>query len=387
MTKAITILGSTGSIGTQTIEVIRNLKNIRISGLSANSNTALLEKQVREFRPRKVCVMDEDKAKEFKIAVADTDTEVCTGIEGLIEVSTLEDIDTVVTSVVGTVGLIPTVEAIKNKKNIALANKETLVAAGQLVIKLAKECGAKILPVDSEHSAIFQCLMGTENPNEINKIILTASGGPFREKTLEELKKVTVADALRHPNWNMGRKITIDSATLMNKGLELIEAYWLFGLEADRIEIVIHPQSIIHSMVEMIDGSIIAQLGMPDMKVPIQFALTYPERKANNFPKLSLTECASLTFHKPDLERFRCLALAYTVLEKKGTLPAVMNAANETAVNYFLNEKIKFMEIAGITEEVMRKHNNIENPELRDILESDRWARQTARAIIEQLQS
>ena len=382
MVEAVSILGSTGSIGRQSIEVIRNLPNIKVKGLSTNTSINIIEDQIREFKPEMVCVVDESKAKELKIAIADTNTKVVTGIDGLSEISTIDSVDTVITSVVGTVGLIPTVEAIKSKKNIALANKETLVAAGEIVMGLAEQYGVKILPVDSEHSAIFQCLMGTKSRRDVHKIILTASGGPFRKNTIEELEEVTLADALKHPNWSMGKKITVDSATMMNKGLELIEAYWLFGLDVEHIEIVIHPQSIIHSMVEMKDGAVIAQLGVPDMKVPIQFALTYPERAGNGFPKLNLTECQPLTFYKPDRKTFKALELAYWAIKEKGTLPVVMNAANEITVKHFLNERIKFLEIAGITEQVMRKHKVIEKLSLEVILNADQWAREQAEKII-----
>ncbi len=382
MVETVSILGSTGSIGRQSIEVIRNLGNIKVNGLTTNTSIQIMEHQVREFKPEKVCVVDENKAKELKISIADTGTKVISGLEGLTEIATLGSIDTVITSVVGTVGLLPTIEAIKNKKNIALANKETLVAAGQIVTKLAEENGVRILPIDSEHSAIFQCIMGVKRKEDIAKLILTASGGPFRKKSIEDLENVKAEDALKHPNWTMGKKITIDSATLMNKGLEIMEAYWLFKLNIEQIEVVIHPQSIIHSMVEMIDGSIIAQFGMPDMRVPIQFALTYPERMENNFPRLKLTECQPLTFYNPDTKTFRSLDLACWALEKKGTLPAVMNAANEIAVNNFLNEKIAFLDITRITEEVMRKHKIIENPDLEEIIESDKWARETTNNII-----
>jgi len=380
--KAISILGSTGSIGKQSLEVVKNLGYVGVKGLSTNTNIALLEEQIREFKPEKVCVFNEKKASELKTSIKDTSTKIITGLDGLIEIATMEGIDSVITSVVGTIGLIPTIEAIKAGKNIALANKETLVAAGEIVTKLAHEKNVKILPVDSEHSAIFQCLMGINSKEDIYRIILTASGGPFRGKTKEELKAVTIIDALKHPNWNMGKKITIDSATLMNKGLEVIEAYWLFNVEINQIEVVVHPQSIIHSMVEMVDGSIIAQLGMPDMRAPIQFALTYPERRPNNFPKLSLTECNDLTFKKPDLETFRCLKMAFDALEKKGTMPAVMNAANEIAVEKFLQEKIGFLDIAGIIDEVMRKHKNVASPKLQDILQADSWAREIANNLI-----
>lgn len=382
MVKSISILGSTGSIGKQCLEVVRILGCVQVSGLSTNTNIGLLENQVREFKPKKVCVFDENKANQLKISIRDTSTKVLTGIDGLAEIAVMDEVDTVVTSVVGTIGLVPTIEAIKAGKNIALANKETLVAAGEIVTNLAKEKKVRIIPVDSEHSAIFQCLMGTKNKEDVSKIILTASGGPFREKTSEELKDVTVKDALKHPNWNMGKKITIDSATLMNKGLEVIEAYWLFDVEIDRIEVVVHPQSIIHSMVEMIDGSTIAQLGMPDMRVPIQLALTYPERRPNNFPKLKMTECNDLTFKKPDIDNFKCLKMAFDALKAKGTMPAVMNAANEISVEKFLEEKIGFLDIARIIEEVMRKHRIVANPDLKEILSADRWARETAHNLI-----
>ncbi len=382
MVESVSILGSTGSIGRQSLEVIRELKGVKVKALSTNTSVQLMEKQVREFAPEMVCVVNEEKAGDLKSAIADTNTRVCTGLNGLVEVATLESVDTVITSVVGTVGLLPTVEAVRSKKNIALANKETLVAAGELVTALAEENGVNILPIDSEHSAILQCIMGTKRKEDISRIILTASGGPFRKKTADELQDVTVSDALKHPNWNMGKKITIDSATLMNKGLEVIEAYWLFKMNTECIEVVIHPQSIIHSMVEMIDGSVIAQMGVPDMRIPIQFVLTYPERTKNSLPKLKLTECQPLTFYSPDLKTFRSLELAYKAIETKGTLPAVMNAANEIAVSNFLNEKIAFLDICGITEEVMRKHNVIKKPKLSDILEADSWAREYAKQLI-----
>ncbi|MGE5329030.1 MAG: 1-deoxy-D-xylulose-5-phosphate reductoisomerase [Deltaproteobacteria bacterium] len=382
MVKAVSILGSTGSIGKQSLEVVKMLGCVKVKALSTNTNIELLEEQVREFKPEKVCVFNQEKALEFKKLVRDTDVKVLTGIDGLVEIAVINEIDTVITSVVGTIGLIPTIEAINAGKNIALANKETLVAAGELVTNLAKEKNVKIIPVDSEHSAVFQCLMGMNSKNDLAKIILTASGGPFREKTIEELKSVTLKDALKHPNWNMGKKITIDSATMMNKGLEVIEAFWLFNVEIDQIEVIIHPQSIVHSMVEMIDGSVIAQLGMPDMRVPIQFALTYPERRISNFPKLSLADLGELTFKKPDMNKFRCLKMAFDALKVKGTMPAVMNAANEIAVEKYLLGKIGFLDIAGIIDEVMRKHKNIYNASLQNILEADKWARETTNNIM-----
>lgn len=324
--RTISILGSTGSIGTQTLEVVEVLGDIQVGAISGNHNIKLLEEQARKFRPRLVSVMDEDNAKELKSRLADTDCKVVAGMDGLVEAATLVEADTVVTSIVGNVGLRPTFEAISAGKNIALANKETLVSAGQLVMDLAKKKGISIYPVDSEHSAIFQSLQGNKD-NKIRRILLTASGGPFRGKTLDELKSVTAADALCHPNWSMGKKITIDSATLMNKGLEVMEAKWLFGVDTDQIEVLVHPQSIIHSAVEYEDGAIMAQLGEPDMRVPIQYALTYPKRVANPFPKIDFAKRAQLTFDHPDMDTFRCLALAYKALKIGGTMPTVLNGA------------------------------------------------------------
>ncbi|AEV69035.1 1-deoxy-D-xylulose-5-phosphate reductoisomerase [Acetivibrio clariflavus] len=374
MTKSISILGSTGSIGVQTLDVARNL-GIRVAGIAANTSIDKLESQAREFLPEVVAVGNEEMAKVLAERLNDLDVEVIGGIEGFKRVASLESVDTVVTSIVGIAGLIPTMEAIKNKKNIALANKETLVTAGEIVMSEALKAGIEILPVDSEHSAIFQSLMGN-NIKDVSRIILTASGGPFRGKSSKELENVTLAEALKHPNWNMGSKITIDSATLMNKGLEVIEAKWLFGLDLDKIKVIVHPQSIIHSMVEYVDGSVIAQLGSPDMRLPIQFALTYPERKHNNFSKLDLLKCGSLTFEEPDMKSFPCLRLAFEALRIGSTMPAVMNAANEEAVGLFLKEKIKFVDIPKAIEKVMSKHVVINNPTIEDILEVDLWARQ-----------
>jgi 1-deoxy-D-xylulose-5-phosphate reductoisomerase len=374
LTKKISILGSTGSIGVQTLDVARNL-NIEVVGLTANSNIDLIEKQVLEFKPKYVALVDEKLSIELGKRLKGLNVEVYHGLEGLIKVATINEIDTVVTSIVGIAGLIPTMEAIRHKKNIALANKETLVTAGSLVMNEAKKYNVNILPVDSEHSAIFQCLMGNNN-KEVEKIILTASGGPFRGKTKEELKSVTLAQALKHPNWNMGSKITIDSATLMNKGLEVIEAKWLFGVSLEQIQVVVHPQSIIHSMVEYVDGSVMAQLGSPDMRIPIQMALTYPERKSNNFSRLNLLEKNNLTFEQPDYEAFPSLALAFEALKTGGTMPAVLNGANEVAVSLFLNEKITFIEIPKIIEKVMARHSVNINPSLNDIIEVDRWSRE-----------
>ncbi|HOA97156.1 MAG TPA: 1-deoxy-D-xylulose-5-phosphate reductoisomerase, partial [Acetivibrio saccincola] len=350
MVKSISILGSTGSIGVQTLDVARNL-NIKVEALSGNTNIDLLEAQAREFKPSMVAVRDVDAANVLKERLSDLGIEVAGGMEGLKRAASLECVDMVVVSIVGIAGLIPTMEAIENKKNIALANKETLVTAGSIVMKKAEEKGVKILPIDSEHSAVFQCLMGN-NIEDVSKIILTASGGPFRNKTKEELEKVTVKEALKHPNWDMGSKITIDSATLMNKGLEVIEAKWLFGLPVDKIEVLVHPQSIIHSMVEYNDGSVMAQLGLPDMRLPIQFALRYPKRSVNGFPKLDFLKHNNLTFEMPDTEKFPCLRLSYEAIKAGGTMPAVMNAANEEVVSLFIGERINFIQIPQIIEKV-----------------------------------
>lgn len=372
--RTISILGSTGSIGTQTLEVVEVLGDIQVGAISGNHNIKLLEEQARKFRPRLVSVMDEDNAKELKSRLADTNCKVVAGMDGLVEAATLAEADTVVTSVVGNVGLRPTFEAISAGKNIALANKETLVSAGQLVMDLAKKKGISIYPVDSEHSAIFQSLQGNKD-NQIRRILLTASGGPFRGKTLDELKNVTAADALCHPNWSMGKKITIDSATLMNKGLEVMEAKWLFGVDTDQIEVLVHPQSIIHSAVEYEDGAIMAQLGEPDMRVPIQYALTYPKRVANPFPKIDFAKRAQLTFDHPDMDTFRCLSLAYKALKIGGTMPTVLNGANEIAVAKFLSGKIGFLDIPALIEKTMEAYTVKENYTLEDLLEADAWAR------------
>lgn len=379
--REISILGSTGSIGTQTLEVIENLNDIKIAGISGNLNIELLEKQVRKFQPRFVAVMDEIQAEKLKNRLVGTNTQVLSGMEGLIQVATIDSVDTVVTSVVGNVGLKPTFEAISAGKNIALANKETLVSAGQLVMDLAKKKGISIYPVDSEHSAIFQSLQGNEG-NSIRRILLTASGGPFRGKKKRDLLHITAADALKHPNWSMGKKITIDSATLMNKGLEVMEAKWLFGVSTDKIEVLVHPQSIMHSAVEYEDGAIIAQMGEPDMKVPIQYALTYPKRIKSPFPKVDFTKRNQLTFEKPDLETFPCLALAYHALEIGGTLPAVLNGANEIAVEKFLKEKITFLQISELIEQTMNAYTVKYEYTLEDLLEADAWARKYASSLI-----
>ncbi|WFD11713.1 1-deoxy-D-xylulose-5-phosphate reductoisomerase [Tepidibacter hydrothermalis] len=375
--KKISILGSTGSIGMQALEVVRNNKDkFKIEALAINTSIDMLKKQILEFRPRVVAVYNEGKAKELKeILPNEVDVDIYSGMEGLKTIASLESVDIVLTALVGMIGLIPTLEAIKYKKTIALANKETLVTAGKLVMNEAKKMGVKILPVDSEHSAIFQCLNGESN-KEIEKIILTASGGPFRNKTKEQLIDITKNEALKHPNWSMGRKISIDSATLMNKGLEVIEAKWLFGVEASDIDVLVHPQSIVHSMVQFIDGSVIAQLGNTDMKLPIQYALSYPNRIYNDYERLDLAKLSSLTFEKPDSDTFPCLKLAYECLEKGGTYSTVLNAANEILVSEFLNDKIKFYDIPMYIERALEKHSIIEEPTLEEILHIDNWSRE-----------
>ena len=375
--RKISILGSTGSIGTQTLEVVENLENIKVMAITGNSNIELLEEQARKFQPELVAVMDEKNAEVLKEKLADMDICVVSGIDGLVEAATYEGIDTVVTSVVGNVGLKPTFEAICAGKNIALANKETLVSAGQLVMDLAKKHNIKIYPVDSEHSAIFQSLQGNEG-NKIERILLTASGGPFRGKKREELLNVTAADALKHPNWSMGNKITIDSATLMNKGLEVMEAKWLFDVDVDQIEVLIHPQSIVHSAVEYEDGAIMAQMGEPDMRVPIQNALTYPKRVKSPFPRIDFTQHNHLTFDKPDMETFKCLSLAYRALKTGGTLPAVLNGANEVAVARFLKGDIGFLQIPELIEQTMDAYTVKQEYTLEDLLEADAWAKNYA---------
>lgn len=375
--RKISILGSTGSIGTQTLEVVENLENIMVMAITGNSNIALLEEQARKFQPELVAVMDEKNAELLKGRLSDMDIRIVSGMDGLVEAATYEGVDTVVTSVVGNVGLKPTFEAIRAGKNIALANKETLVSAGQLVMDLAKKHNINIYPVDSEHSAIFQSLQGNDG-NKIERILLTASGGPFRGKKREELLHVTAADALKHPNWSMGNKITIDSATLMNKGLEVMEAKWLFGVDVDQIEVLVHPQSIVHSAVEYEDGAIVAQLGEPDMRVPIQYALTYPKRVKNPFPRVDFTQRNNLTFEKPDMETFKCLSLAYRALKTGGTLPAVLNGANEAAVARFLKGEIGFLEISELIEQTMDAYIVKYDYTLEDLLEADAWAKDYA---------
>lgn len=368
--KKIAILGSTGSIGTQTLEVARTNGDLEITALAAGSNVELLEKQIREFHPSLVAVWTEEKAKELKGKIADLDVRVVCGMDGLLEVATEPHSEILVTAIVGMIGIRPTIAAMKAGKDIALANKETLVTAGHIIIPLAKECGVRILPVDSEHSAIFQCLNG-ENRGQLQKILLTASGGPFRGRKKEELRNVQVEDALKHPNWSMGRKITIDSATLVNKGLEMMEARWLFGVEPKDIQIVVQPRSIIHSMVEFVDGAVIAQLGTPDMKLPIQYALYYPDRKYLPGERLDFWKLTEITFEKPDMENFPGLRLAFDAAAAGGSLPTVYNAANERAVALFLDRKIGFLDIPEIIESCMRAHQVISAPTVEQILETE----------------
>lgn len=369
--KQIAILGSTGSIGTQTLEVVRENGDIQVLAMAAGNNIGLLEDQIREFHPKLVAVWSEEKAKELRDRIKDTDTEVMCGMDGLIAVSVYEDVEILVTAIVGMIGIRPTIEAIKAGKYIALANKETLVTAGHIIMPLAKEYGVSILPVDSEHSAIFQSLQGNEHKS-IHKILLTASGGPFRGKKEEDLLNIKVEDALKHPNWTMGQKITIDSSTMINKGLEVIEAKWLFDVDVDQVQVVVQPQSIIHSMVEYIDGAIMAELGTPDMKLPIQYALYYPERRYLPGERLDFWSLGKIDFEKPDMKTFYGLTLAYEAGRKGGSLPTVFNAANELAVSKFLNREIKYLEIMEIVEDCMRAHQNIEHPTLEQILDTEK---------------
>ena len=375
--KRISILGSTGSIGKQTLDVVWQHKDkFEVVAISANSSVDLLLEQIKEFKPKYVAVYDELSAIKLKSMIpSDINIEVLSGMEGLKAISSLDEIDVLLTAIVGMIGLVPTLEAIKKGKDIALANKETLVCAGNLVMNEAKKYGVSILPVDSEHSAIFQCLNGEKN-KEIEKIILTASGGPFRGKKKDDLLNVTKNQALKHPNWSMGRKISIDSSTLMNKGLEVIEAKWLFDVEHNQIDVVVHPQSIIHSMVQFIDSSVIAQLGCPDMRLPIQYALSYPDRIECDFERLDLAKIATLTFEEPDMDTFPCLKLAYDTLKMGGTYSAVLNSANEVLVNEFLEDKIVFYDIPYYIEKTLEAHNSISEPTVEDILEIDRWTRE-----------
>ena len=369
--KKIALLGSTGSIGTQTLDVVRNQGDIQVTAMAAGSNIALLEKQIREFHPSIAAVWDEKKALELKAKVADLPVKVVSGMNGLLEAATEKEAQIVVTAVVGMIGIRPTIAAMEAGKDIALANKETLVTAGHIIMPLAEKLGVKILPVDSEHSAIFQSLNG-EHGNKIHKILLTASGGPFRGRTREQMASVQVEDALKHPNWSMGRKITIDSSTMVNKGLEVMEAHWLFDVEMDQVQVVVQPQSIIHSMVEYEDGAVIAQLGTPDMRLPIQYALYYPERRYLPGDRLDFWKLSQITFEKPDLENFHGLALAYEAGRRGGSLPTVFNAANEYAVAKFLNREISYLEITDMIQKAMENHKVIDDPTVEQILETER---------------
>ena len=365
--KKIAILGSTGSIGTQTLDIVREQGDIQVVAMAAGSNISLLEAQMREFRPSLVSVWDEKKASELRTNTKDLGIKIVSGMEGLLEVSVIPESEILVTAIVGMLGIRPTIAAIKAGKKIALANKETLVTAGHIIIPLAKEYKVPILPVDSEHSAIFQSLQGAGD-NKISRILLTASGGPFRGRKADELKNIQVEDALKHPNWSMGRKITIDSSTLVNKGLEVMEAKWLFDVALDQIQVVVHPQSVIHSAVEYQDGAVIAQLGTPDMRLPIQYVLYYPERRNLSGRRLDLFEIADLTFEKPDTDTFRGLALAYQAMEKGGNIPTVYNAANEKAVSLFLDRKISYPEITELIEACMENAEFIDHPDVDEIL-------------------
>lgn len=376
--KNIAILGSTGSIGTQTLDVIRHNDDLKLVAISAGSNIILLEEQIREFHPELVAVWSESKAKELRTAVADVTpaVKVVSGMDGLLEVATIASSDILVTAVVGMIGIRPTIAAIKAGKDIGLANKETLVTAGHIIMPLAAECNVSILPVDSEHSAIFQCLHG-ERENSIHKILLTASGGPFRGRTKKDLELVTLDQALRHPNWSMGKKITIDSATMVNKGLEVIEAKWLFGVQPEQIQVVVQPQSIIHSMVEFEDGAVMAQLGTPDMRLPIQYALYYPKRVYLDGKRLNFETLSQITFEKPDMDTFLGLKYAYEAINTGGSMPTVLNAANELAVAKFLNKTVRFLEIYDMIRFCMDQHKVIDNPGVEEILETEQWVYET----------
>ena len=369
--KTIAVLGSTGSIGTQTLEVARANGDLKIAALAAGHNVKILEKQIREFSPRVVAVWEEAAAKELKTAVSDLDVKIVTGMDGLIEISTLPEVEVLVTAIVGMIGIRPTVEAIRAGKDIALANKETLVTAGHIIMPLAKEHNVRILPVDSEHSAIFQSLNG-EHHEQIDKLLITASGGPFRGKKRADLEKVKVEDALKHPNWAMGQKITIDSATLVNKGLEVMEAKWLFQVDLDQIEVVVQPQSVIHSMVQFVDGAVMAQLGTPDMKLPIQYALYYPDRRYLTGERLDFAKLGQITFEKPDMETFQGLPLALQASRTGGSMPTVFNAANERAVSKFLHREIGFTDIYQIIIESMEHHKVQQQPTVEDILDTEK---------------
>lgn len=370
--KFISIIGSTGSIGTQTLELVRANEDLAVTALAAGSSVTLLEQQIREFHPRIAVLYDRQSADELRLRVSDLDVKVFSGPEGLVEAAVEPSCSLVVTAVVGMIGIRPTIAAIQAKKDIALANKETLVTAGHLIMPMAEQYGVSILPVDSEHSAIFQCLQG-EDAKEVDSLIITASGGPFRKKTQKELTAVTLEDALKHPNWSMGKKITIDSATLVNKGLEVIEARWLFGVDFEQIKVVVQPQSIIHSMVQFKDGGVKAQLGTPDMKLPIQYALFYPERRFLPGERLDFAALGSISFEEPPTDVLKGLSFAYDAGRTGGSMPTVLNAANEKAVALFLQEEISFLEIYQLIEDAMNAHHVIENPSLEEVLETEQW--------------
>jgi 1-deoxy-D-xylulose-5-phosphate reductoisomerase len=383
MTKKLAILGSTGSIGVNTLDVIQqHPEQFTVVGLAARSNIDLLEEQIRRFHPTHVSVLEHERAKELRERVTDLDIEIHEGIHGASMIAALPEVELVVSAIVGGAGLLPTLSAIRAGKNIALANKETMVMAGEVVMREAHD-RVQILPVDSEHNAIFQALAGHRR-TDIRRLILTASGGPFRTLPWEKFRDITVDAALQHPNWRMGPKITVDSATLMNKGLEIIEARWLFGVHAEQVEVVVHPQSIVHSLVEFVDGSVIAQLGIPDMRIPISYTLNYPERLPNTLPQLNLAQVGALTFEPPDVKRFPCLRLGFEVVKASGTLPAVLNAANETTVEAFLNGEVAFIDIPTIIEETLQRHDprSVTDGDISVILEADRWAREAAASII-----
>ena len=368
--KNIAILGSTGSIGTQTLDVVRKNEDLRVVAVSAGKSIEKLEEQIREFHPILATVWDEEGAEDLKVRISDTDTRVVCGMDGLLELAAMRESDILVTAIVGMIGIRPTMEGIRAGKDIALANKETLVTAGHLIMPMAKKYGVRILPVDSEHSAIFQAIHGEEK-RELHKLLITASGGPFRGRTREQLKNVTVADTLKHPNWVMGRKITVDSATLVNKGLEVMEAKWLFDVDLDHIQVVVQPQSIIHSMVEFKDGAVMAQLGTPDMRLPIQYALYYPHRRYLDGERLDFTKLREITFDVPDMDTFLGLPMAIRASRVGGSMPTVFNAANELAVKKFLEEKIGFLDIYEIIGQAMEQHKRIENPDLEEILSTE----------------
>ncbi len=383
--KKIGVMGSTGSIGTQTLEIVRSYPDkLKVVALAAGKNVDLLEKQIREFKPSYAVMWSEEAAEDLKQRVADLDVKIGCGMDGLLEMAVLAEMEILVTAIVGMIGIRPTIEAIKHHKDIALANKETLVTAGHIIMPLAKENHVSILPVDSEHSAIFQSLQGNRR-DQVKRILLTASGGPFRGKKRDELANMTVEDALKHPNWSMGRKITIDSSTLVNKGLEVMEAKWLFDVELDDIQVLVHPQSIIHSAVEYQDGAVIAQLGVPDMKLPIQYALFYPDRLPMQGKKLDLFEVGTMTFEKPDMETFEGLQLAFQAAKAGGSMPTVYNAANEMAVSLFLDKKIRFLQITEMIREAMQHHKVIDQPDVEQILETEAYAREQVMSVYQNM--